>query len=36
MYLFDLNMSNMKSEALADKIPQKSLENNCVQESFLN
>ena len=45
MYLFDLNMSNKKSEALAQecskrkvfiKILQKSLESNCVQESLLN
>ena len=44
MYLFDLDMSNIKSEALAQeyskrevflKILQKSLENNCVQESLL-
>ena len=44
MYLFDLDMSNIKSEALAQecskrkvflKIPQNSLEYNYVQESFL-
>ena len=44
MYLFDLDMSNIKSEALAQecskrkvflKILQNSLENNCVQESLL-
>ena len=44
MYLFDLDMSNVKSEALAQecskrkvflKTLQNSLENNCVQESLL-
>ena len=44
MYLFDLDMSNIKSEALAQecskrnvflKILQNSLENNCVQDSVL-
>ena len=44
MYLFDLNMSNIKSEALTQecskrkvflKIMQNSLENSCVQESLL-
>ena len=44
MYLFNLNISNIKSEAFALeyskkkfflKILQNSLENNCVQESFL-
>ena len=43
MYLFDLDMSNVKSEALAQecskrkvflKILQNSLEKNCVQESL--
>ena len=32
MYLFELNMSNIKSEALL----QNSLKSNCVQESFYN
>ena len=44
MYLFDLNVSNIKSEALAQecskrkvflKILQNPLKNNCVQEFFL-
>ena len=44
MYLFDLDMSNVKSEALSLecskrnvflKILQNSLENNCAQESLL-
>ena len=44
MYLFDLNMSNIKSEALAKKISKrkvflKTLQNSpekiCVQESLL-
>ena len=45
MYLFDLHMSNIKSEALAQefskrkvsfKILQNSLENNCVQEKIVH
>ena len=44
MYLFDLDMSNIKSEVLAQegserkvflKILQNSLENNCVPEPLL-
>ena len=44
MYLFDLNMSNIKSEALVQvcskrkiflKILQNSLEKNCLQASLL-
>ena len=35
MYLFDIDMSNIKSEALAQECSKNSLENNGVQDSLL-